>query len=124
MKPYPGAASDEPRGREVFYPVGRWRWFALIFPVFGMGMLLAFLIAAWNNDLEAGDMVGVGESIGLGFLMLTITLWIYITFRQVRLVVTPRGIVYDAVGYSIDATWDTVAGVDTMIIGVSTMYGL
>jgi Anaphase-promoting complex subunit 4 WD40 domain len=111
--------------RRVYYPSARWRVFAFVFPVFGLGALYWLVRLVWNDAIWSGDVSPIAYALASGLIFATLCFWIFANlWRGTRLIVSAGGIVYQSWGFSLRTTWDNVAAVDEMLMGASTQRGL
>lgn len=115
------AQIESAQPQQVFYLAQQWQNMSRVFPV--IGLIFAGLIL-WSFLSASPDALTTVVAVLIAGFFLGLTLAIAVGIRQVRLVLTPAGIVYHNLGYRVVAPWANVAGVGVIASGSSSYEGL
>jgi hypothetical protein len=117
------AEIESAQPQQVVYLPGQWQQMRYVFLVFGLIVAGVILWSVLSASPPADALtIGVTAIGALIFLGLCVAIFVGIT--QVRLVVTPAGIVYHNLGYRIVAPWRNVSGVGVIPSGSASYDGL
>ncbi len=105
-----------PAGRKVYrLPLG-WRLFALVLPVIGLAFPVSMIWALSGDGQPLGAAMLV-VIVGGSILTIGIGLLACIGVQNIRLVVSPEGIEYHPLGYTVRSAWDNVVGIGEAQLG-------
>ncbi len=115
------AQIESAQPQQVFYLAQQWQNMSRVFPI--AGLIFAGLIL-WSFLSASPDALTMVAAVIIALSFLGLTIAIAVGIRQVRLVLTPAGIVYHNLGYRIVAPWANVTGVGVITSGSSSYKGL
>jgi hypothetical protein len=109
--------------QQVVYLPPPWTNMQYVFPVAGV-IFAALILWSFLSASPAPDGLTLVVAIVIALFFLSLCLAVAIGIRQVRLVITPAGIVYHNLGYRIVAPWANVTGVGVITSGSASYDGL